>query len=208
MATRIAHTYDGRYMVFFDDDAILTTLTDSGDVVDFWLNEICRIHRRRLRRLVVGLDVEWRPSYSRYDAPPPVAVLQICVGHRCLVFQILHADYLPDALFDFLADDRVTFVGVGIHGDVAKLRAGYGLEVVNAVDLRHLAAHELGNSGLCRAGLPALVREVMGVQMEKPYHVRRSPWDSRQLSYDQLKYACADAFASFEVGRRLYDGDY
>jgi hypothetical protein len=45
-------------MVFFDDDAILTTLTDSGDVVDFWLNEIYRIHRRRLRRLVVGLDVE------------------------------------------------------------------------------------------------------------------------------------------------------
>lgn len=129
MATRIAiaHTNDGRYMVFFDDDSILTTLTDSGDVVDSWLDEIYRIHRRRLKRLVVGLDVEWRPSYSRYDAPP-VAVLQMCVDHRCLIFQILHADYLPDALFDFLADDRLTFVGVGIHGDVAKLRAGYGLE--------------------------------------------------------------------------------
>lgn len=160
----IAHAYDGRYVVFFDDDAIHTTLADSGNVVDSWLDEIYRVHRRRLHRLVVGLDVEWRPSYSRYDVPP-VAVLQLCVCRRCLVFQILHADYLPDALFDFFADDRFTFVGVGIHGDLAKLRAGYGLEVENAVDLRCLAADELGNPGLRRAGLVGLVREVMGVQM-------------------------------------------
>ena len=66
-----------------------------------------------------------------------------------------------------------------------------------------------GTSGCAGPGCrrPALVWEVMGVQMEKPYHVRRSPWDSRQLSYDQLKYACADAFASFEVGRR-HIGDH
>ncbi|CAO1945906.1 unnamed protein product [Urochloa humidicola] len=206
MATSISYNNNGHYVVEFDEDAIRTTLTYSGDTVDSWLDEIYRVHRRRLHRLVVGLDVEWRPSYSYYA--PPVALLQLCVGRRCLVFQLLHADYIPDALFDFLADERFTFVGVGIDDDAAKLRAGYGLEVACTEDLRGLAANELGNPALRSAGLHVLVWEVMGVQMRKPYHVRVSAWDSPVLSYNQLMYAAVDAFASFEVGRRLYDGDY
>jgi ribonuclease D len=44
----------------------------------------------------------------------------------------------------------------------------------------------------------------MSVEMDKPHHVRVSDWDTRNLSEDQFKYACADAFASMEVGWRLY----
>ena len=202
MATEIQGIYeDGTYVVSFDEDCIDTTLTDSGDVVDWWLGETYRTHRGGG---LVGLDVEWRPS----RVPGPVAVLQVCVDRRCLVFQILHADYVPEALFGFLADGRFTFVGVGVRDDAAKLRAGYGLVVASVVDLRRLAADTLGRPELRRAGLQALVWEVMGVQMEKPHHVRVSAWDACTLSDDQFKYACTDAFASFEVGRRLYDGDY
>ncbi|CAD6260983.1 unnamed protein product [Miscanthus lutarioriparius] len=197
MATKISHTYDDHFVVWFEADAIRTTLSDSGDVVDSWLDKIYRIHRRRLNRLVVGLDVEWHPCTYRGDVQP-VAVLQICVGHRCLIFQILHADYIPESLFGFLADDRFTFVGVGVHDDAAKLRLDHGLEVGRAVDLRSLAANTLKQPALGTAGLQALVSEVMGVKMEKPQHVRRSAWDARNLSSDQLMYACADAFASFE----------
>ena len=207
MATSIHRTEDGNFEVLFDEDAIQTTLTDSGAVVDSWLDEIQRIHRRRLNRLVVGIDVEWRPSMSKGHVPP-VALLQICVGRRCLVFKILHADYIPESLCDFLADDRFTFVGVGVRDDAAKLRSGYGLKVGRMVDLRTLAATTLGKPALGEAGLQTLVFEVMGVRMEKPHHVRVSAWDARKLTYDQLKYACVDAFASFEVGRSLFDGDY
>ncbi|CAO2178355.1 unnamed protein product [Urochloa humidicola] len=208
MATAITYNINnGHYLVAFDEDYIRTTPTCSGDTVGTWLNEIYRVHRRRLHRLVVGLDVEWRPSYGYYDGPP-VALLQICVGRRCLVFQLLHADYIPDSLFDFLADERFTVVGVGIDDDAAKLRAGYGLEVACTEDLSGLAADELENPALRSSGLQGLVWEVMGVQMRKPHHVRVSAWDSPVLSYSQLMYATVDAFASFEVGRRLYDGDY
>ncbi|KAF8696354.1 hypothetical protein HU200_037261 [Digitaria exilis] len=203
METAISYSNDGHYEVSFDEDVILTMLAGSGDAVDSWLDEIYRVHR-----LVVGLDVEWRPA-SYYDShTAPVALLQICVGRRCLVFQILHADDIPDSLFDFLADKCFAFLGVGVHDDVAKLRAGYGLRVGRAKDLRNLAAHELENPALRSSGLQALVWEVMGVQMQKPHQVRVSAWDARHLTYEQLKYACVDAFASFEVGRRLYDGDY
>jgi hypothetical protein len=103
MATSITANFgDGNYMVAFDEDDIFTTYTASGDTVNNWLSLIYRIHRRRLDRLIVGLDVEWRPSFTRGVPRGPVALLQICVGRRCLVFQILRADYIPDALHDFL----------------------------------------------------------------------------------------------------------
>ncbi|RCV27252.1 hypothetical protein SETIT_5G310100v2 [Setaria italica] len=201
MATEIEGYYRGRgtYVVSFDGDHLFdATLTKSGGVVESWLDETYRIHRRCRHPLVVGLDVEWRPARE----PGPVAVLQLCVDRRCLVFQILRADYVPDALADFLADRRFSFVGVGIRDDAARLRDGYGLEVPHAVDLRRLAARALGRPELRRAGLAALVREVMGVRMEKPHHVRVSAWDKRMLTEDQFKYACADAFVSMEVAWR------
>ncbi|KAJ1285286.1 hypothetical protein BS78_03G269000 [Paspalum vaginatum] len=205
MATYIIPGYydDGRFEVAFDDDYIDTTLTNSGNVVDWWVSETYRAHRRDGGHLA-GLDVEWRPG----RVPGPVAVLQICVDHRCLIFQILHADFVPGSLSCFLADRQFTFVGVGIREDIAKLQSGYGLRVASAVDLRGIAARTLGNPELLRKGLKALVWEVMGVEMDKPFDVSVSAWDAPVLSDDQLMYACVDAFASYEVARRLYDGDY
>ncbi|GJM93205.1 hypothetical protein PR202_ga09749 [Eleusine coracana subsp. coracana] len=230
MATRIEGFFkDGTYAVGIGDYVVGTVVTDEGGVVKRWINDIYRIHHRRLHRLIVGLDVEWRPptpppssgidadkaeadaaaAPRRPAAPaPPVAVLQLCVGPRCLVFHILHADYIPAALFDFLADDRFYFVGVGVHEDAAKLRAQYGLEVARPKDLRGLAAYKLGRQQLRAAGLPKLAWEVMGLHMHKPYQVRVSDWDARRLTQPQIMYACADAFVSFEVGRMLYDGEY
>ncbi|KAG8093733.1 hypothetical protein GUJ93_ZPchr0012g22115 [Zizania palustris] len=201
MATEIqGYSDDGTYELLFDEDFFDATLTKSGGEVESWLAETYRIHSSCRHPLVVGLDVEWRPA----PVPGPVAVLQLCVDRRCLVFQIIHADYVPDALSRFLADPRFTFVGVGVRDDAAKLQVGYGLEVPRAVDLRALAADTLGKPDLRRAGLQALVREVMGVQMDKPHHVRVSDWEKRKLSNDQFRYACADAFVSMEVGWRLY----
>ncbi|KAK3165376.1 hypothetical protein QOZ80_1AG0032400 [Eleusine coracana subsp. coracana] len=202
MAVEIQGTYrNGHYVVWFEEHVIETTVTASGAVAASLVRETRQLHRDGL---VVGLDVEWRPA----RVPGPVAVLQLCADHRCLVFKILHADYVPADLARFLADPRFTFAGVGVHADAAKLQDGYGLQVGSAADLRHLAADAMGRPDLRGAGLKALVWEVMGVPMEKPHQVCVSAWDARRLTYDQLKYACADAFASYEVGRMLYDGEY
>ncbi|MQM14099.1 hypothetical protein Taro_047028 [Colocasia esculenta] len=69
---------------------------------------------------MVGLDVEWRPSFGHGVDNPP-AILQLYVGRCCLIFQILHADYLPDWLADLLKDERFTFMGVGIDEDADNL---------------------------------------------------------------------------------------
>lgn len=207
MSTSIEQDEDNRFIVTFNGtDDIVTTVTSFGDEVEEWLDEILRIHRRRLYRLIVGLDLEWRPSNSRFQNP--VAVLQLCVGRRCLVFLLLHADYVPNALLDFLADDRFTFVGVGIDGDVERLSDDHDISVGHTTDLRGLAAEKMNRPELNQKGLARLAEEVLGVEVRKPRRVTMSRWDQRDLTFDQIKYAAVDAFLSFEIGRRLIDDDF
>ncbi|KAI0528895.1 hypothetical protein KFK09_001438 [Dendrobium nobile] len=207
MATEIKQHSETDFTVLFNyTDYIKTTLTSSGDEVDCWISDILRIHRRRLSRLIVGIDLEWRPSYSRYQNP--IALLQVCVGRRCLIFKLLFADYIPTSLAEFLADLRFTFVGVGVKADADRLANEKGLYVSNAVDLRDLANEMMGPNDMKQKGLAGLAREVMGVFLNKPKYVTMSQWDQFYLSMDQIMYACVDAFVSFEIGRRLYDGDF
>ena len=90
--------------VRFGHDAITTTVTSSGKAVECRITEVLSARRIDGSRydMVAELDVEWRPSYR--GKQNPIATLQLCVDRRCLIFQLLHADYLPAALPGFLGD--------------------------------------------------------------------------------------------------------
>jgi ribonuclease D len=193
--------------VTFGNDVITTTVTSSGQAVERWIAEILSVHRPGGigYNIAVGLDVEWRPSY-RADQNP-VATLQLCVERSCLIFQLLHADYVPGALAEFLGDRGIRFFGVGVEADAERLSDDHGLQVANAVDLRGRAAERMNRPDLRQAGLRALVQAVMGVDLVKPQRVTMSRWDAYCLSYEQIRYACIDAFVSFEIARRLLDGE-
>ncbi|CAM0911252.1 unnamed protein product [Alopecurus aequalis] len=192
--------------VDFEGDEIVTTVTSSGAAVKRWLRDIRYLYRWVYHKLIVGLDVEWRPSYS--TAQNPVALLQLCVGRRCLIFQLLHADFVPRALKRFLADPNFRFVGVSVQEDADRLGRDHSLQVANTVDLRGLAANGMHRAELRHAGLKAVARAVMGADLQKPKRVTMGPWDAQSLSDEQIEYACIDAFVSFEVGRKLFTGDY
>ncbi|GAB4858478.1 hypothetical protein Ancab_009952 [Ancistrocladus abbreviatus] len=187
------------FKVTFFDYKIKTTVTAEPSIVTGWISDIERIHRRRLRHLIISLDIEWRPNFGRYNNP--AAILQLCVGRICLIYQLIYTDFFPQKLRNFLTDDDYNFVGVGIGADVGKLEEDWDLEVSNVVDLRHLAANSMGMRR--DAGLKELAREVFGVEVEKPRNVTLSRWDRQELRYDQIQYARVDAFMSFEIGRRL-----
>ncbi|XP_055809010.1 3'-5' exonuclease-like [Solanum dulcamara] len=202
--------HDDRYQlydVYFHSDQILTTVTSDPDVVTNWINGIEYIHRRRLNRLIVGLDVEWRPNFNRYQKFP-VATLQLCVGRRCLIFQLIYCRYIPDALTDFLLNPCYVFVGVGVANDAEKLEEDYELYVQNTVDLRPLAANVYNSSNLRNAGLKTLCQVVLGREMEKQRHITMGRWDNEWLDTDQVQYACVDAFVSFEIGKCLNASGY
>ncbi|CAK9180498.1 unnamed protein product [Ilex paraguariensis] len=195
------------YDVNFCNDRIHTLVTHSPSYVDMWIYETESIHHRRLHRLIVGLDVEWRPNFNRY-VENPVATLQLCVGRRCLIFQLIHCSEIPQSLVDFLGNSNYTFVGVGIESDVEKLMGDYGLGVLFTVDVRGLAANDYDMIELRNAGLKDLARQVLGKEIEKPRRVTMSRWDNQWLTSEQVGYACVDAFVSFEIGRVLNAAGY
>ncbi|XP_019165704.1 PREDICTED: Werner Syndrome-like exonuclease [Ipomoea nil] len=201
-----SESYD-RFDVYFYDDRIQTLVTHEPHKVVDWIAKIEYIHRHRLDRLIVGLDVEWRPNTARYQNNP-VATLQLCVGRRCLIFQLLYCCHIPFELADFLSHPDYTFVGVGIHNDIQKLVEDYDLEVNNAVDLCYLAANDSNDRSLRNVGLKDLAMIYLGAEMSKPRRVRLSRWDQSWLTEEQIQYACVDAFVSFEIGRVLEASEF
>jgi ribonuclease D len=198
-------TYDTD-VVMDDGTVIWTTVTSSGDAVEAFLREVVG---KQGRHLLVGIDTEWRVVPTENGRPKNhMAVLQLCVGRRGLVFQIFHTDHVPSSLRDFLASPDHRFLGVAVDGDVRRLSEDCGLAVANAVELRHVAVEVLARPDLRNAGLKALTREVMGVHIDKPKRLTMSKWDERRLTMEQVQYACIDAFVSYEIGRLLLTGQF
>ncbi|KAL3743768.1 hypothetical protein ACJRO7_018954 [Eucalyptus globulus] len=190
------------HKITFYGEQIHTCVTDDPSVVTRWIMEVERAHLLWLNRLVVGLDIEWRPNLEP-GVVHPVATLQLCVAHSCLIFQILHAEYVPASLHAFLGNLNYTFVGVGIKDDAMKLSDDFGLVVSRVVDLRGLAVGRWRNPSLGYMGLKKLVKVVLRKDLEKPKEITLSHWDEKTLTARQVEYACLDAFVTFELGMAL-----
>jgi len=175
---------------------IETTVTCDGATISRWVSDVSSVHRGKT--VIVGLDVEWRPNFSRYTNNK-AATLQLCVDTRCLIIQLIHLTAIPQSLRDFLSE--MTFVGVEVANDVAKLNREYGLTCQNVKDLREAAGVGAGRSP--RPGLKQLARQIVELEIEKPKKVTLSNWEARVLSEIQVKYACVDAYASYCIGHRL-----
>ncbi|XP_047326839.1 Werner Syndrome-like exonuclease [Impatiens glandulifera] len=198
---RVPFTTHSIYTVNFSGNSILTFVTHTPSLVTDWITEInISCH---LRKTTVGFDIEWRPMLTSVEYYP-VATLQICVGHRCLIFQILHSASIPESLVEFLYNPSYTFVGVGIKRDIEKIEDDYGFGIGGEiVDLAQLAADRLGDEQLRSAGLKTLTNRVLGWELVKPREITLSRWDNEVLDEFQVQYACIDAFLSFEIGRVL-----
>lgn len=191
------------YDVILDDTEIETTVTVDPFTVSAWIRKTETENESRLHRLIVGLDIEWRPNFTSGAGRNPVATVQLCVGNSCIIYQIIHSAHIPRRLRNFLKNDDYRFVGVGIRSDVDKLWEDYGLDVSNTVDIREWAAVELNKKKLLDSGLKDLGKKIAGIEIEKPKSVTTSAWDQRWLSRKQICYACLDAYISFQVGRVL-----
>ena len=193
------------YSIPFYADNIQVTVAKKAVHVHQWISRIRRLHRHCLHKLLVGLDTEWLPNFAPGD-DHPIAILQLCVGHHCLIFQILHADYIPPSLHAFLADPRHTFCGVGIQEDAKKLYDHHGLRVGSVADLNELARLASGDhhSEYRYMGLKKMAVALLGKEMLKQLQVTLSTWDAVNLDIEQIEYAAIDAFVSFKLGFTLF----
>ncbi|XP_026384169.1 Werner Syndrome-like exonuclease [Papaver somniferum] len=194
------------YKVFYYKDTIFTTVTHTASVVDQWLADLYKDYdvTKLNNSIVVGLDIEWiRLRSDNSVRRNKVAVLQLCLDKRCLIFQFACCDQVPKSLKDFLGNNKFIFVGSGVDADAHKLKVDHGLMVARTEELGSLAAYKLPDSNwLHRAGLKNLVKEVLQQELPKRGYgyPLLSNWESDFLSDEQIEYACLDAVVSFKLG--------
>ncbi|KAJ4806734.1 Werner Syndrome-like exonuclease [Rhynchospora pubera] len=200
---------DSTFNVSFNNYTIKTTVTACSSVASNWINDILRIHSHQ-NPIVVGLDIEWCPNgFYGTTGENPAALLQLCVEDRCLIFQLIHCDYMPFEFIYFFSNDRLNFVGVGITSDFKKLEKDYGLKVRSCVnELGDLAAERTGWELMKKWSLQKLLLELREMQLEKPKSICLSNWSNRLLTPAQIEYAALDAFASFDLGWYLIFEDF
>jgi hypothetical protein len=91
-----------------------------------------------------GLDFEYTLAKPGSHKKLPleerqcVVVLQLCVANGVLVFQIVHADVLPEALREFLGDNLIKFCGAAAGNNVKMLKCYNITTILEAQNLQRM----------------------------------------------------------------------
>jgi ribosomal protein S18 len=184
--------------------SIKTIVTCDAGVVAEYIDEIKGSPPPE--RLLVGLDTEWIQLRS---GGYKLALLQLCVGSSCLIYQVHHAGYkLPDVLSKFLSEEGHIFVGAHITNDAERLQEDCGVKISNWKDLQLIVADvdekysHLYRNGY-RSSLEKIGNRVLELPLYKDRNVNHRLWGLRVLHEWQVQYAAKDAFLSFEIANQL-----
>ncbi|PIA61007.1 hypothetical protein AQUCO_00300495v1 [Aquilegia coerulea] len=190
------------YSIDFYGANLIVTVTSSPAVVRNWIQSTWWIYRSYRHRFVVGLGVQWNP-YS----DEPAGTLQLCVGSRCLIFQLTHTDSVPNILRRFLDDPNTTFVGIWNHSDERRLlESDHKLALSSTPkDLRYSVADRYDEPELRGASMETLVSRFFGYDgLRKDPNVSMSNWNADWLTDEQVLYAAVDAYVSFQMGKVMF----
>eukprot|EP00808_Paulinella_micropora_P005577 g63230.t1 len=155
---------------------------------------------------VVGLDMEWKPTYQRGFQSNPVALVQVCNESLALLMRVRSFKSLPPALVELLQHPQLLKAGVGVHEDVRKLQSSFPGNVISAqgvLDVAsgfHAVCPEQYHKGI---GLAKLLSLVWCAALGKSKSVTCSNWEAQPLSAEQQRYAALDAWASWRLGVEL-----
>ncbi|CAJ2662519.1 unnamed protein product [Trifolium pratense] len=205
---------------------IIITVTATASAVTQWLSTVLRQHRQTLsaHQLVVGLGVQWTNYRNNNNTSTTTTTaststrnnnnnnnnnqnhfttdtLQLCIGNECLIFQLKHADMIPENLRKLLLHRDNTFVGFWNNGDRWRLsRSKHCLELFRyPMDLRY-KAYIICNENLSLANLDEIALKCLGFQVEQRTDTAMSNWGQLNLDLDQIAYASIDAFCAYKMG--------
>lgn len=169
--------------------------------------------KRLLNEPVLGLDVEWRPSYQKGAPENKIALIQLSSPTLCVLVPTTRAPRLLPELVAILASPHIYKCGCGIEEDAKKLRRDFRVEVAAILDVGIAAA------GLQQAGqlsFPHLDPDVRvniglknlahacGKTLNKSKAIACSNWERRPLSMQQQQYAAQDAYVGLWIAQCLH----
>ncbi|KAF8016279.1 hypothetical protein BT93_H1703 [Corymbia citriodora subsp. variegata] len=149
-------------------------------------------------QVIIGFDIEYRPTFQKGVPPRKTAVMQICGDNdHCYVMHVIHSG-VPHSLKLILEDTTVLKVGAGVAGDATKVLKDYNVSVNAFQDLSELANQKLPLPRY-RWGLVSLSEVLIHKQLQKFMKIRCGNWEAAFLSKEQQLYAATDAFTSWHL---------
>ncbi|KFO85906.1 putative exonuclease mut-7, partial [Buceros rhinoceros silvestris] len=175
---------------------------------------------------VVGIDMEWRPSFGMVGKPR-VSLLQMALKDEVFLLdlpQLLEQaeaegekEKLPHFIQMLYSDAAITKLGYGMSGDLSGLAAmcpalkDTEKQVRGVVDLLTVdkqvdvlspeQSYEDGAFRQPEKGLSLLVQHVLGKPLDKTEQL--SNWEKRPLREEQILYAASDAYCLLEIYEKL-----
>ncbi|NXG75365.1 MUT7 Exonuclease, partial [Baryphthengus martii] len=175
---------------------------------------------------VVGIDMEWRPSFGTVGKPR-VSLLQIALKDEVFLLDLPRLleqaemegekDKLPRFIQMLYSDAAITKLGYGMSGDLSSLattcsalkdmdKQAQGVVDLLTVDKQvDVLSPEQGYEGRRfrqpEKGLSLLVQHVLGKPLDKTEQL--SNWEKRPLREEQIVYAASDAYCLLEIYEKL-----
>lgn len=147
------------------------------------------------RQPIVGFDTESRPSFTK-GTSYPVSLIQFAYNDTAYLFQLKKTGF-PGSLVDFMGDEKVKKVGVGVKNDIAKLQEQRRFAAQGFIDLSKLAAEK----GIIQVGLRGLTARYFMRRLTKS--AQKTNWATPVLTRKQQGYAALDAWICLQIYPRL-----
>ena len=129
----------------------------------------------------VGFDTETRPSFKKGQRYK-ISLMQISTDEACFLFR-LNRIGIPEALEEFLANEKVLKIGLSLRDDFGDLQ------------------NYVGQFGIEDASLQKIYAILFNKKISKGQ--RLSNWEADVLSDAQKKYAALDAWACLKIYNQL-----
>lgn len=151
---------------------------------------------------VIGFDTESKPTFIKGEVSTGPHLVQLATDHGAWLFQTVTAASSEQVLLvlkPILESDQILKVGFGLGDDVRRLRAKFGIEVANVMDLATSLRRRGERNPL---GARSAVARLLGQRLQKSKRITTTNWASTRLSAAQLQYAADDAQAALRVYRQ------
>lgn len=143
----------------------------------------------------VGFDTETRPSFKKGQRYK-ISLMQISTDEACFLFR-LNRIGIPEALEEFLANEKVLKIGLSLRDDFGAMRKRTDIQPANFLDLQNY----VGQFGIEDASLQKIYAILFNKKISKGQ--RLSNWEADVLSDAQKKYAALDAWACLKIYNQL-----
>ncbi len=123
--------------------------------------------------------------------------MQISTDEACFLFR-LNRIGIPEALEEFLANEKVLKIGLSLRDDFGAMRKRTDIQPANFLDLQNY----VGQFGIEDASLQKDIRHPLQ-QEDLERTASESNWEADVLSDAQKKYAALDAWACLKIYNQL-----